>query len=104
MGVLLLAEFIVSGSKKCRVLVISTQYMQVDLNMTRPRVFVSDTTFNTNEEGFKVGCYRTNRKTFLILIHFSCTWSRTSQLTPVGLRSLPTFSWRLRQRRMFEME
>jgi hypothetical protein len=28
--------------------------MQVDLNMTRPRVFVNDTTFKTNDEGFKV--------------------------------------------------
>ena len=43
-----------TDSEKCRVLCISTQYMQADLKMTRPKVFVNDTTFSTNDEGFKV--------------------------------------------------
>ena len=29
--------------------------MEVDLTVTRPRVFINDTTFKTNDEGFKVG-------------------------------------------------
>ena len=44
----------IEGSNKCRVLVIMTHYMLLDLSMSKPRVFVNDTTFNTNEEGFKV--------------------------------------------------
>ena len=36
------------GSNKCRVLIIMTQYQKIDLNLSRPKVFINDTTFGTN--------------------------------------------------------
>ena len=36
---------------KCRVL---TKYQKIDLNLSRPRVYVNDTTFGKNSENFKV--------------------------------------------------
>jgi hypothetical protein len=45
------------GSNKCRVLIIMTQYQKIDLNLSRPKVFINDTTFGTNSENFKVICH-----------------------------------------------
>ena len=42
------------NSDKCRVLIIMTEYQKVDLNLSRPKVFINDTTFGTNAENFKV--------------------------------------------------
>ena len=42
------------GTNKCRVLIIMTKYQKIDLNLSRPKVFVNDTTFGTNSENFKV--------------------------------------------------
>ena len=41
-------------TNKCRVLIIMTKYQKIDLNLSRPKVFVNDTTFGTNSENFKV--------------------------------------------------
>lgn len=41
-------------SNKCRILLIMTKYQKIDLNLSRPRVFINDTTFGTNTENFKV--------------------------------------------------
>jgi hypothetical protein len=41
-------------TKNCCVLVICTKYMLTDLKMTQPKVFICDTTFNTNDEGLKL--------------------------------------------------
>ena len=43
------------GSNKCRLLIIMTKYQKIDLNLSRPKVFINDTTFGTNAENFKVG-------------------------------------------------
>ena len=42
------------ASNKCRLLIIMTKYQKTDLNLSRPRVFINDTTFGTNSENFKV--------------------------------------------------
>ena len=44
-------------SNKCRVLIVMTKYQKVDLNLSRPKVFVNDTTFGTNHENFKVTAF-----------------------------------------------
>ena len=41
-------------TNKCRILLIMTKYQKIDLNLSRPRVFINDTTFGTNSENFKV--------------------------------------------------
>ena len=43
-----------ADTNKCRVLIIMTKYQKIDLNLSRPRVFVKDTTFGTNSENFKI--------------------------------------------------
>ena len=48
------AKYHEDNQEKCRVLIIQTDYMRRDLNMTRPKLFINDTTFGTNSEHFKV--------------------------------------------------
>ena len=43
-----------ADTNKCRVLIIMTKYQKIDLNLSRPRVYLNDRTFGKNSENFKV--------------------------------------------------
>ena len=64
-----LEEIIDGGgdTNKCRVLIIMTKYQKIDLNLSRPKVFVNDTTFGTNSENFKVNVLKLSALLFKFL-------------------------------------
>lgn len=98
-----IAEYVIVGTERCRVLVIMSHYMEVDLNMTRPKVFINDTTFNTNEEGFKVCSFLITLQSS-IFDYYSSIWLPINLLTLVGQKLQHTFFWKPKQKKMYEME
>ena len=54
-------------TNKCRVLIIMTKYQKIYLNLSRPKVFVNDTTFGTNSENFKVNVLKLSALLFKFL-------------------------------------